>query len=812
MKKATKILGAVLGVLLVAALFTGAAAAADDQTLGDIYVWQIYTASANFPVAEQVNTVWTGTTWSMGTETVTFKQDPTETAGTANKWYIGGNNIAEGTYSYTKADKTYKINVKYLPAAPAGTIYSASVTRNNTGAVSEVTLTKAVADLADAQVGATDKFVIAVPKHTISSEKMGIAWVNPDGTLTTTYPAALGMEKATSVTSGDTTKFDYYVLTNANDLGDYTLMNIFLEGNKKYSTLAPFPISGEPISFELYKAADAKSLKALADAKSLKALADEVLQSGLVTVELTAPYNMDEGYKIKVDNGTIPKGQATITDDGIVKVDLSGVAYFTVKSSNTGNIKVKLMKDTTGNDVDKTLTIKVKAGVITADAASASTFIGNEVTISGYNDLGGQPTFFIKGPNFKFANIKDGAGLGDITQGKEWEAKINSAELKSNGKRPDAGNYTIYVAKLADQTSLSEDDKKAVDAMTASDLDNSKYCDAYTTVVVALKQPFINITDAPAVVVKGDHLIVKGTAEGKPADVQYYIFGTNFFKSATASVDEDGVFEINETIPDTADDMQAGQYFLVIQHKMYDEKYNVGPVGHKENKQFDTRNIVGYYILKNENGAFDAGVTMGKLPKDLTAGYVIFNTNDRQSANAAQALCDALDDQNIDDMYVKASFVVAGKTSVINPIPEQITKGQDLIISGTAVGHKNEVVTAELLSTAFAAVPKETVGSASFVSMTARVDENGLWTITIDTSDLNADDYTVSVSVGALPAESKKIKIVEGTVPQPTAQPTGEPTAQPTGEPTKTPASPGFGILAALAGLGAVAVLLLRRQ
>ena len=301
-------------------------------------------------------------------------------------------------------------------------------------------------------------------------------------------------------------------------------------------------------------------------------------------------------------------------------------------------------------------------------------------------------------------------------------------------------------------------------------------------------------------------LIVKGTAEGKPAEVKYYIFGNNFFDSANVSVDENGVFEINKKIKEetTVDGktmlMQAGQYFLVIQHPMYDKKFNVGPVKNNGDKK-------GFDIVKNEKGSFNDEISTGVL-----AGTIIFNTNDRQSANAAQALCDSLDDQNIDDMYVKASFVVAGKTSVINPIPEQITKEQDLVISGTAVGHKNEVVTAELLSTAFAAVPKETVGSASFVSMTARIDENGLWTVTIDTSDLNAGDYTVSVSVGQLDPATQKIKIVEGTVPQPTAQPTGEPTVAPTTAPTHTPASPGFGILAALAGLGAVAVLLLRRQ
>ena len=775
MKKATKIIGAVLGVLLVAALFTGAAAAVEDQTLGDAYAWKLYGASVPpFPAGFDFTKA---KTWTMGDQTITFVQEPGK-----ETYYFSGKDLVEGTYSCVvntaDGDVNYKINVKAAPAAPTGVVKKDTI---------------AVADLANAEIDTTES-----AGFSIEVNESSIAWTNPDETLTTTQATELGF--------GDSGE-----VSGAHDLGTYTIQQIVTEAGTDYSALAPYPLLGKPTYFTLYKADDAKSLKASVD---------EVLQSGLVTVELTAPYNMDPGYKIGVDNGTIPKGQATITNDGIVKVDLSGVAYFTVKSNSTDNIKVKLYKDD-NTTVDKTLTIKVKAGAITADAASAATFIGNEVKLSGSNELGGTLYFYIKGPNFPFTALPTKDNQITVT-GKEWEAKINTAELKTAaGKKPDAGNYTIYVAKaLTTVEQEAKDVETPIDPknMSAANLEDANYCDAYTTVVVALKQPFINITEAPAVVVMDSDLVVKGTAEGQPPLVKYYIFGTNFFLSADATVDEDGVFEISKKIENTdAKPMQAGQYFLVIQHPMYDQKFNVGPVGYNKNGKIPSlpENIIGYYIVKNENGNFGDKVSSpgsAPWPVDKLIGKIIFDTNVRQSANAAQALCDSLDDQNIDDMYVKASFIVAGKTSVINPIPEQITKGQDLVITGVAVGHKNEVVTAELLSTAFAAVPKETVGSASFVSMTARIDENGLWTVTIDTSDLNADDYTVSVSVGQLDPATQKIKIVEGTVPQPTAQPTGEPTVAPTTAPTQTPASPGFGILAALAGLGAVAVLLLRRQ
>ena len=238
-------------------------------------------------------------------------------------------------------------------------------------------------------------------------------------------------------------------------------------------------------------------------------------------------------------------------------------------------------------------------------------------------------------------------------------------------------------------------------------------------------------------------------------------------------------------------EMAAGQYFAVFQHMMYDGKFNIWAN--------DTSGKV-YYAPTTSDGTLDTA-------------KVIFNVNDRQTANAAQALCDALDNQDIDDMYVKASFIVAAGTSIINPIPEEITKGSELTISGTTTGHVGDIVTVEMLSTAFAAVPKETVGSASFIALTTKVAEDGTWEVTFDTSGLNVDEYTVSVAVGALDgATTTKINVVEGAETPDTPDTPDVPDTPDTPDTPTEPETPGFGALAALAGLGAVAVLLLRRE
>ncbi|MCK9319653.1 PGF-CTERM sorting domain-containing protein, partial [Methanoculleus sp.] len=90
----------------------------------------------------------------------------------------------------------------------------------------------------------------------------------------------------------------------------------------------------------------------------------------------------------------------------------------------------------------------------------------------------------------------------------------------------------------------------------------------------------------------------------------------------------------------------------------------------------------------------------------------------------------------------------------------------------------------------------------------------------VDGSSFKVDQYIVTVeSIDAGQTATTIFNVVEG---QPTTQPTGNVTTTPTGTETTpttttttqaTPTTtPGFGALLALAGLGAVAFLVLRRD
>ena len=420
-----------------------------------------------------------------------------------------------------------------------------------------------------------------------------------------------------------------------------------------------------------------------------------------------------------------------------------------------------------GGDEDKTVDVEILEGEITAAADKDAYFIGQDITLSGTNTGKSDLYFYIEGQNFPLKQIP--VGSASVESDSTWEQEITYEDLKDvYSKKLDAGTYTIYVST-----------KSAL-------VDGAKSLKPYTTVSVYLKQPFLTAELKTNIVAIGSDLIVTGTAESAD-EVMYYIFGNNFFTSNTTSVKQkDSSYKIELEIG-TDVKMDAGQYFVVIQHPMYNGKFNIAPVA-------------GKGIVLNITG--DAEIY----------GETIIQESERQTANAAEALCQALDTQNIDDLYVKATFIVAAPTATMNPVPSEVAKGTKLTVSGTTNLAPGEIITVEMLSTAFAAVPKEDVNAAAFIALTTKVQDDGTWEVTFDTSALNIDEYNIQATVGEF-ITTAKVNVVEKAPVTPDTPDTPDVPDTPDTPDTPTePTTPGFGALAALAGLGAVAVLLLRRE
>jgi len=423
--------------------------------------------------------------------------------------------------------------------------------------------------------------------------------------------------------------------------------------------------------------------------------------------------------------------------------------------------------------------VKIEKGEVTVTASGTGVYyIGEEITLSGTNTDSDYVYLFLTGPNLGTNGVKLDALNTEVVNGNAstftretveaddtWSYKWDTANLE---RVLDAGGYTVYaVAEPRSKDKLS--DVK------------------YATVAVQLKSAFITATTSGATVAKGDKLTITGTAQGDPDNVYVWIFGKNYYKlQQSETVESDGSFEYKLESGDTKD-MSSGQYFVVIQHPM--------------------------------NGG--AGVTANETGFIFAQGITPVNLKSLKASDAATALINALDSPYVDDTYTKITFVIDEPQIFIDPIGDK-EAGSKFTISGTtnlAVGDKLII---DVTSAAFQPSKKTEASGFGSTSGTATVEKgDGMnkWSFEVDATGFKPDQYIVKIeSVETDTTTTANFNVVE---PKPTTQPTGAATTQPTGTattatttaPATTPTqSPGFGALVALAGLGAVAFLVLRRD
>ena len=141
----------------------------------------------------------------------------------------------------------------------------------------------------------------------------------------------------------------------------------------------------------------------------------------------------------------------------------------------------------------------------------------------------------------------------DVLEDNTWEYKWQTSNLNI-----DAGTYTVYAVATASDKSMLSDTQ-------------------YATVSVIIRKPFISAQASQSVVAAGDKLFIRGTAAGQPTQgIAVWILGKNKVIYDTASVNADGTFE-QEISQGTTADLAAGQYFVVAQHPMYNEIFDVFP-------------------------------------------------------------------------------------------------------------------------------------------------------------------------------------------------------------------------------------------
>jgi PGF-CTERM protein len=507
-------------------------------------------------------------------------------------------------------------------------------------------------------------------------------------------------------------------------------------------------------------------------------------------------------------NITVNPYYAAITtdDSGVRTVELITTAN-TKAEKYTIHVERNIGTDSAPVYKSDELDVKVEEGTVTIVAAGdQSYYLGEEVKFSGTNTESAETFLFITGPNLKaygsqiqsddprnnavVTNKSDTFQIADVNSDNTWEYKWGTASIAL-----DAGTYTIYA--------VSQPKDK-------DNLENT----AYGTVSVVIKKPFISATVSSSTVAKGDRVYITGTAQGQPSQgVMVWILGKNYEKHTTESVNSDASFsyEIQQT---TTADLSSGQYFVVAQHPMQNNQFDV----------YASTSSDGDIVMTKDQ----SGGTADKTDFKLTGA------NSLQGSDAAEALIEAINDANVDDTYTKLQFLVEEPLITVEEVGTRHVGDKFTITANTNLAVDDEIL-CEVYSSSFNPTQKTQSGEFSGATGTVKVQKGDAGTglnkisFDVDATTFKADEYLVTFSAiiqdatgtalfNVLDANSPAVNTsavttVVATVatPVPTPIVTAIPT---TVEPTttKTPTQPGFGALVALIGLGAVALIVVRRH
>jgi PGF-CTERM protein len=502
--------------------------------------------------------------------------------------------------------------------------------------------------------------------------------------------------------------------------------------------------------------------------------------------------------RFTLGNGTRLYGNVAMSTSGT-----RTVAFATTNWTKAQKYTIRVEQNMSGQIKSDEVDVKVEKGAVTIVAAGdQSYYLGEEIKFSGTNTETQTTYMFIIGPNLNengaqiksadprnAAVVDQNAGTfqtADVLGDNTWSWKWGTANVAL-----DAGTYTVYA--------VSQPRDKASDHISKA---------AYGTVSIIIKKPFISATASSSTIAKGDNIFITGTAEGNPSKgVAIWILGKNYYVRATEAVNSDASFKY-EVKKETTKTLAAGQYFVVVQHPMQNNQFDV-----------DLDSADTNYVKNLQLNAAAGGTG--------TRVFKIGGSGSLQGSDAAEALVQAINDPNVDDTYTKLQFLVEEPVITVQPIGDKHV-GDKFTITATTNLKVDDEVLVQVYSSSFKPTQKSQSGEFSGATGTVKVvkGDSGLNKITfdVDSSTFKPDEYLVTENAVLQSATGTALFNVLETVVTPvvtkpvttaavqttaiatTVQAT---TVAPTPTPTK---SPGYGALIALIGLGAVAFIVVRRH
>ena len=298
-----------------------------------------------------------------------------------------------------------------------------------------------------------------------------------------------------------------------------------------------------------------------------------------------------------------------------------------------------------------------------------------------------------------------------------------------------------------------------------------------------------------------------------------WLLGKNYAGVTTTSVNSDSSFSY-EIKKEATKTLYAGQYFIVAQHPMQNNQFDVYPAVTPGTA------VSGMPVTASGVSVFTVNQTSGSLGISDSADFRLTGSGSLQGSDAAEALIEAINSANVDDTYTKLQILLEEPVITIDPVGDRHV-GDKFTITATTNLAVDDDVLFEVYSSSFQPTQKSQSGEFSGASGTVKVTkgDSGLNKLSfdVDASTFKPDEYLVKASAVLQVATGTALfNVLEAQAPTATptvAATTAAPittvaTAVPTtvATPTKTPTQPGFGALVALIGLGAVALLVVRRH
>jgi trimeric autotransporter adhesin len=376
---------------------------------------------------------------------------------------------------------------------------------------------------------------------------------------------------------------------------------------------------------------------------------------------------------------------------------------------------------------DEVMVKAEKGGVTIVASGAQSYYIGEKIRLAGTSTASNAVYLFIAGPNtekegkkidqlsivsksndpmtFVKVNVRS-----DCTWGYNWDASAVGTQLE-------VGIYTIY----------------AVEGPFTFDNFIGK---SYGSVSIIFKKPYISATCSQSTIAKGDRLYVTGTATGTNK-LQIWVIGEEFFHFDIFRVNPDFsfVFELTYLIKEK---LLLGQYYVIVQHPMMNNEFDVYLDESKENILYNSQNkgTLSFSLMK---------------PIKIT-GF-----------NIAKKLSEILNFPEIDDIYTSLHFFVENPVITIDTIGNK-HPGDKFTITATT----NLAVDDEILFQVFQSECKEKkdqfgefFGATGVVKVIKGNSGINYLSIDIDTSPWKPDEYVVTLTTMLLDVTSEsRFKII----------------------------------------------------